>query len=136
MLEVGLTGGIACGKTVIRRRFDASGVPTLDADRVVHGLFAPGTEVTREIAEHFGAHVLASDSPERQARVRQLYDLRNPVVADVAGEDGSTRRTVIPRASLGGPPPEAIAELRADPSSAAEFDEIFGPGAARRALGY
>ncbi len=61
MLEVGLTGGIACGKTAIRRRFDALGVPTLDADRVVHGLFAPGTDVTREVRERFGGNVIAAD---------------------------------------------------------------------------
>lgn len=34
-----------------------------------------------------------------------------------------------------GPPPEAIAELRANPSTAAFFDEEFGPGAAEKALG-
>lgn len=33
------------------------------------------------------------------------------------------------------PPPEAVQELRANPSSAAQFDEIFGPGAAQRAIG-
>lgn len=61
MLEVGLTGGIACGKTVIRHRFDAAGIPTLDADDVVHGLFAPGSEVTREVERHFGTSVIAAD---------------------------------------------------------------------------
>ena len=68
MLAVGLTGGIACGKTVIRRRFDARGVPTLDADRVVHFLFAPGTDVTKDVRERFGANVLRADgSVDRKA---------------------------------------------------------------------
>ena len=68
MLAVGLTGGIACGKTVIRCRFDARGAPTLDADRVVHGLFAPGTDVTMDVRERFGAKVLAADgSVDRKA---------------------------------------------------------------------
>jgi hypothetical protein len=35
---------------------------------------------------------------------------------------------------VGGPPPEAVAELRANPSMIAEFDEVFGPGAAARVL--
>lgn len=34
-----------------------------------------------------------------------------------------------------GPPPEAIRELQADPSGAAEFDQVFGAGASRRYLG-
>lgn len=68
MLEVGLTGGIACGKTVIRRRLEALGVPTLDADRVVHGLFAPGTDVTSAVEAQFGADVIAADgSVDRKA---------------------------------------------------------------------
>lgn len=68
MLEVGLTGGIACGKTVIRKRLDAAGVPTLDADAVVHGLFAPDTDVTREVEAHFDSNVIAADgSVDRKA---------------------------------------------------------------------
>jgi dephospho-CoA kinase len=61
VLAVGLTGGIACGKTKIRERLDAHGVPTLDADGVVHRLFGPGTDVTREIAATFGASVIGPD---------------------------------------------------------------------------
>jgi len=68
VLAVGLTGGIACGKTVIRRRFDDKGAPTLDADRVVHGLFAPGTEVAQAVRARFGANVIAADgSVDRKA---------------------------------------------------------------------
>ena len=54
MLKVGLTGGIACGKTVVRQRLEERGIPTLDADSVVHRLMKPGTEVTRQVAEAFG----------------------------------------------------------------------------------
>jgi dephospho-CoA kinase len=61
MKKVGLTGGIACGKTVVRRRLEERGIPTLDADAVVHRLLEPGTDVTRQIAESFGEAVIASD---------------------------------------------------------------------------
>ena len=68
MLKVGLTGGIACGKTVVRRRLEEQGIPTLDADAVVHRLLQSGTEVTRRIAESFGEKVIASDgSVDRRA---------------------------------------------------------------------
>jgi dephospho-CoA kinase len=61
VLKVGLTGGIACGKTVVRRRLEERGIPTLDADAVVHDLLKSGTDVTRQIAESFGDRVIASD---------------------------------------------------------------------------
>ncbi len=68
MLKVGLTGGIACGKTVVRRRLEERGIPTLDADAVVHRLLQSGTDVTRRIAERFGDAVIAPDgSVDRRA---------------------------------------------------------------------
>jgi dephospho-CoA kinase len=68
VLKVGLTGGIACGKTVVRRRLEERGIPTLDADAVVHRLLQSGTDVTRRIAERFGKGVIASDgSVDRKA---------------------------------------------------------------------
>jgi dephospho-CoA kinase len=68
MLRVGLTGGIACGKTAVRRRLEERRIPTLDADAVVHGLLRSGTAVTRRIAESFGEGVIASDgSVDRKA---------------------------------------------------------------------
>ncbi len=68
MLKVGLTGGIGCGKTVVRRRLEERGIPTLDADAVVHRLLQSGTDVTRQIAKSFGRAVIASDgSVDRKA---------------------------------------------------------------------
>ncbi len=68
MLKVGLTGGIACGKTVVHRRLEERGIPALDADAVVHRLLQAGTDVTRRIGERFGEKVIAPDgSVDRKA---------------------------------------------------------------------
>ncbi len=68
MLKVGLTGGIACGKTVVRQRLEERGVPTLDADGAVHRLLQAGTETTRQVAASFGDDVIAPDgSVDRKA---------------------------------------------------------------------
>ncbi len=61
MLKVGLTGGIACGKSVIRARFASRGAATLDADSVVHDLFRNDDELLRELSRCFGAAILDSD---------------------------------------------------------------------------
>ncbi|MEO8257128.1 MAG: dephospho-CoA kinase [Acidobacteriota bacterium] len=61
MLRVALTGGIATGKSYVLDRFRRRGVPCLDADALVRGVEAPGTEATQAIAARFGADVLAAD---------------------------------------------------------------------------
>src|SRR3954469_16218047 len=61
MLKVGLTGGIATGKSYVLDQFRRRGVPCLDADELAHGVTAAGTEATLLIAERFGADVLADD---------------------------------------------------------------------------
>ncbi len=58
MLRVGLTGGIACGKSHVLRRLGALGCRTLDLDAVAREVTAPGGEALGLIAEHFGRGVL------------------------------------------------------------------------------
>jgi dephospho-CoA kinase len=67
MLKVGLTGGIATGKSYVLDQFRHRGIPCLDADLLAHGVMAPGTEATSAIAERFGEAILAADgSVDRQ----------------------------------------------------------------------
>lgn len=61
MLRVALTGGIATGKSYVRGRVASRGVPTVDADDLVHELLAAGTEATAEIGRRFGVRVLGAD---------------------------------------------------------------------------
>ena len=58
MLRIGLTGGIASGKTTVRRVFERAGIPMLDADALTHEFFAPGGELVEEVAGHFGSEVV------------------------------------------------------------------------------
>ncbi len=74
MIKVGLTGGIACGKSVVRRHFESSDVATLDADAIVHDLLGPGTEVNHAIAETFGDDVLSPEgSVDRKALASLIF---------------------------------------------------------------
>jgi len=68
MLAVGLTGGIGCGKSTVAQRFADLGVPVIDADAIARELVEPGSPALAEIAEAFGADVIAADgSLDRQA---------------------------------------------------------------------
>jgi dephospho-CoA kinase len=65
---VGLTGGIASGKSTVARLFGALGVPVVDADLVARDVVAPGSEGLRAVLAAFGDGVLgANGALDRQA---------------------------------------------------------------------
>lgn len=57
-LRVALTGGIATGKSHVRARFEALGVPTIDSDVLAREIVAPGTPGLAAVVERFGRGVL------------------------------------------------------------------------------
>lgn len=61
MLVIGLTGGIASGKSTVTRTLRELGAPVVDADAIVHQVQAPGTPVTLAIAAEFGPAVIRPD---------------------------------------------------------------------------
>ena len=69
MLRIALTGGIATGKSYVLERIRARGIPCLDADELVHGITAAGTEATTAIAARFGGDILAADGSVNRARL-------------------------------------------------------------------
>jgi dephospho-CoA kinase len=76
--RVGLTGGIACGKSTVANLFAALGVPIIDTDLLAREVVTPGSALLREITAHFGMQVLGSDgSLDRQ-------ELRARIFADPA----------------------------------------------------
>ncbi len=61
MLKVGLTGGIASGKSTVAEMFRRHGAHLIDADRVSRDVVAPGRPALEEIVEAFGRGVLRPD---------------------------------------------------------------------------
>ncbi|KAJ2784219.1 Dephospho-CoA kinase [Coemansia javaensis] len=62
MLIIGLTGGIATGKSTAGRVFEARGVPVVDADAIAHKVLEPGGVSYRLVVQHFGAAILQAGS--------------------------------------------------------------------------
>jgi dephospho-CoA kinase len=58
---VGLTGGIASGKSTVARMLTELGAIVIDADAIVHELQAPGSPLLAEIIEAFGPQILPAD---------------------------------------------------------------------------
>ena len=67
---IGLTGGIAAGKSEVSRRFEALGITVADADLAARAVVAPGSEGLARIAAHFGRDILLADGQLDRAALR------------------------------------------------------------------
>jgi dephospho-CoA kinase len=77
MILVGLTGGVATGKSTVAKMFKQCGAIVIDADELAHEVVKPGKPAWREIAGLFGKAVLNQDrSLNRQALGSIVF--RNP----------------------------------------------------------
>ena len=72
MLKVGLTGGIAAGKSVVGEMFAALGADVIQADEISHQLMQPGEAVYQEVVAHFGSGILHPDGSVNRARLAEL----------------------------------------------------------------
>lgn len=72
MLKVGLTGGIAAGKSSVGEMFVALGAHLIQSDAIAHQLMQPGEPVYQEIVRHFGAGILEADGRINRARLAEL----------------------------------------------------------------
>lgn len=91
MLVIGLTGGIACGKSTVSNILKDLGASHIDADRLVHDLQMPGESLYRAIVSEFGEDILRDDKTIDRAllgeivftdrkRLRRLEELTHPLV--------------------------------------------------------
>ena len=89
MLKVGLTGGIASGKSVVGEILVALGAHLVQADHIAHSLMEPGEPVYNEVVRHFGREILNSDGSVNRGRLAEVAfgppgsDLGSPRVADL-----------------------------------------------------
>jgi dephospho-CoA kinase len=81
-LRIGLTGGIASGKSTVADMFADLGVPVIDTDVIAREVVRPGRPALEEIRDTFGDAVIAADGTLDRAAMRTL----------VFGDDSARRR--------------------------------------------
>jgi dephospho-CoA kinase len=72
MLRVGLTGGIACGKSSIAAMLVKRGAHFLKADGLAHQLYAPGTDTYDKVVRSFGREILNEDGAINRSKLANL----------------------------------------------------------------
>jgi dephospho-CoA kinase len=71
-LRIGLTGGIASGKSTVGRRFMDLGIPVIDADEAARTVVALGTPGLAEVIQRFGDGVVAENGELDRRALREL----------------------------------------------------------------
>ena len=111
MFVIGLTGGIGTGKSEVSRLLGELGAEVIEADRVAHEAYEPGTPGWREVVEAFGEGLLGADGridrkrlggivfDDEQARER-LNGIIHPIVRQlleerIAGLERTGERVVV-----------------------------------------
>lgn len=69
-LRIGLTGGIASGKSTVSRIFSDLGVPVIDADEVAREVVLPGSDGLAAVVQRFGSQVLDEQGRLNRAALR------------------------------------------------------------------
>lgn len=69
---IGLTGGIACGKSMISAYLAQKGIPVIDGDLVARQIVEPGTKGLAQIVDTFGAEYLHADGTLNRAMLGSL----------------------------------------------------------------
>ncbi len=94
MLKVGLTGGMASGKSVVGEMLAQLGAHVIQADAIAHELMQPGQPVYEEVVQRFGREILDADSrvnrsrlakaafgeSGRGSRIKELNEIVHPAV--------------------------------------------------------
>lgn len=72
MLRVGLTGGIACGKSTVGKLFSDLGAHVIEADTIAHELYLPGGPVYAELIDKFGAGIVTPTGEIDRSRLASI----------------------------------------------------------------
>ena len=74
MYSVGLTGGIASGKTTISNLFSQHKVPVIDTDVISRELLEPGEEAFKQVVKHFGNELLTDGGSIGRVKLSRIID--------------------------------------------------------------
>jgi dephospho-CoA kinase len=84
LLKIGLTGGIASGKSLVSQMFTELGAHTIDADEIAHQLMRPGESVYDAVVKSFGSEILNADQSVNRARLAEIaFDKRRPRIYEL-----------------------------------------------------
>jgi len=116
MLKIGLTGGIASGKSLVSQMFTELGAHTIDADAIAHELMKPGEPAYDEVVRAFGNDILNPDRTVNRGKLAEVaFDKRRPRIYELNRimHPGVIQKYESAMEEIGGREPDAIVILEA-----------------------
>jgi dephospho-CoA kinase len=126
-LRVGLTGGVASGKTSVSLLFGALGVPVIDADQVARDVVAPGTRLLAQVFENFGPQLQRPDGSLDRSVLRRLVfgDIRTRRQLEALLHPAIRVRTELLAAKAGGQYQIHVIPLLVETHVESQYDRVL-----------
>ena len=125
--RVGLTGGIASGKSTVAKFFGALGVPIIDTDQVAREVVEPGQPPLERLVERFGQAILTPDGHLDRPKLREIVFSDPKARADLEALTHPAIGTAVQAwsAAAGGPYQILIIPLLVEKNLASHFDRVL-----------
>jgi dephospho-CoA kinase len=127
VFRVGLTGGIASGKSTVAKFFAALGVPIIDTDQVARDVVEPGQPPLERLVERFGRTILTPDGHLDRPKLREIVFSDPRARADLEALTHPAIGTAVEAwsAAAGGPYQILIIPLLVEKSLASQVDRVL-----------
>jgi dephospho-CoA kinase len=127
IFRVGLTGGIASGKSTVAKFFAAVGVPIIDTDQVAREVVEPGQPPLERLVERFGRAILTTDGHLDRPKLREIVFSDPRARADLEALTHPAIGTAVEAwsAAAGGPYQILILPLLVEKNLASHVDRVL-----------
>ncbi len=127
ILHIGLTGGIASGKSTVAELFAARGVPIIDTDRIAREVVEPGQPPLERLVERFGQGILTPDGHLDRPKLREIVFSDPKARADLEALTHPAIGTAVEAlsAAAGGPYQILIIPLLVEKGLTGRFERVL-----------
>ncbi len=127
MIRIGLTGGIASGKSTVAKLFGALGVPIIDTDQIAREVVEPGQPPLERLVERFGTGILTPDGHLDRPKLREIVFSDPKARADLEALTHPAIGTAVEAlsAAAGGPYQILVIPLLVEKGLGARLDRVL-----------
>ena len=127
IFRIGLTGGIASGKSTVTKFFAALGVPIIDTDQVAREVVEPGQPPLERLVERFGRTILTPDGHLDRPKLREIVFSDPMARADLEALTHPAIGTAVQAwsAAAGGPYQVLVIPLLVEKNLTSQVDRVL-----------